>query len=34
MRLDNLYTRHWSIALDMRIMLRTVPAVLIRRGAR
>jgi exopolysaccharide biosynthesis polyprenyl glycosylphosphotransferase len=33
MRLDNLYTRHWSIAFDVRIMLRTVPAVLRRRGA-
>ncbi len=33
MRLDNLYTRHWSIAFDVRIMLRTVPTVLRRRGA-
>jgi exopolysaccharide biosynthesis polyprenyl glycosylphosphotransferase len=34
MRLDNLYTRYWSMAFDIRIMLRTVPAVLRRRGAR
>jgi lipopolysaccharide/colanic/teichoic acid biosynthesis glycosyltransferase len=34
MRLDSLYTRHWSLAFDIRIMLRTVPAVLCRRGAR
>jgi lipopolysaccharide/colanic/teichoic acid biosynthesis glycosyltransferase len=34
MRLDYLYARHWSLALDIRILLRTVPAVLLRRGAR
>jgi lipopolysaccharide/colanic/teichoic acid biosynthesis glycosyltransferase len=34
MRLDYMYARHWSLALDLRIMLRTVPAVLRRRGAR
>jgi exopolysaccharide biosynthesis polyprenyl glycosylphosphotransferase len=34
MRLDYLYARHWSLAIDIRIMLRTVPAVLGRRGAR
>jgi exopolysaccharide biosynthesis polyprenyl glycosylphosphotransferase len=34
MRLDYMYARHWSLALDLRIMLRTVPAVVRRRGAR
>jgi exopolysaccharide biosynthesis polyprenyl glycosylphosphotransferase len=34
MRLDYLYARHWSLSLDIRILLRTVPAVLACRGAR
>lgn len=34
MRLDYMYARHWSLALDLRIMLRTLPAVARRRGAR
>jgi lipopolysaccharide/colanic/teichoic acid biosynthesis glycosyltransferase len=31
--LDMRYVRHWSLALDLRILLATVPAVLRRRGA-
>ena len=32
-RLDFLYLERWSIALDLVILLKTVPAVLLRRGA-
>jgi exopolysaccharide biosynthesis polyprenyl glycosylphosphotransferase len=31
--LDFLYLEHWSLALDLTILLKTVPAVLSRRGA-
>jgi lipopolysaccharide/colanic/teichoic acid biosynthesis glycosyltransferase len=34
MRLDYMYARHWSLGLDIRILARTVPAVLRQRGAR
>lgn len=33
MRLDEVYARHWSLSWDLRILLRTLPAVLRRRGA-
>jgi lipopolysaccharide/colanic/teichoic acid biosynthesis glycosyltransferase len=33
LRLDLDYAEHWSLALDLTILLRTVPAVLICRGA-
>jgi lipopolysaccharide/colanic/teichoic acid biosynthesis glycosyltransferase len=32
-RLDMYYVRNWSIWLDVQILLRTIPAVLSRRGA-
>jgi lipopolysaccharide/colanic/teichoic acid biosynthesis glycosyltransferase len=32
-RLDFLYLERWSILLDLSIILRTIPAVLSRRGA-
>ena len=32
-RLDFLYLEHWSIFLDLSILLKTIPAVLTRRGA-
>ena len=32
-RLDFLYLERWSVALDLVILLKTVPAVLLRRGA-
>jgi lipopolysaccharide/colanic/teichoic acid biosynthesis glycosyltransferase len=32
-RLDFLYLERWSVGLDMAILLKTVPAVLTRRGA-
>jgi exopolysaccharide biosynthesis polyprenyl glycosylphosphotransferase len=32
-RLDFLYLERWSVALDLLILLKTVPAVLMRRGA-
>jgi exopolysaccharide biosynthesis polyprenyl glycosylphosphotransferase len=32
-RLDFLYLERWSVALDLVILLKTVPAVLMRRGA-
>jgi exopolysaccharide biosynthesis polyprenyl glycosylphosphotransferase len=31
--LDFLYLEHWSLALDLTILLKTIPAVLSRRGA-
>jgi exopolysaccharide biosynthesis polyprenyl glycosylphosphotransferase len=31
--LDNRYVREWSLLLDFQILLRTIPAVLARRGA-
>ena len=31
--LDFIYLEHWSLALDLSILLKTVPAVLTRRGA-
>jgi exopolysaccharide biosynthesis polyprenyl glycosylphosphotransferase len=34
MRLDLLYVDTWSLGLDLRILLRTLPAVLLSRGAR
>jgi exopolysaccharide biosynthesis polyprenyl glycosylphosphotransferase len=33
MKLDLLYIDNWSLLLDMRLLLQTVPAVLFRRGA-
>ncbi len=33
MRLDLAYIDDWSLSLDLKIMLRTVPAVLFGRGA-
>ncbi|HEX8966498.1 MAG TPA: sugar transferase, partial [Chloroflexota bacterium] len=33
-RLDLEYIRHWSLALDVKILLATIPAVLSARGAR
>jgi lipopolysaccharide/colanic/teichoic acid biosynthesis glycosyltransferase len=33
-RYDLLYVQNWSIALDLYILWKTVPAVLFRRGAR
>ena len=32
-RLDFIYLERWSLALDLAILLKTVPAVLLRRGA-
>jgi lipopolysaccharide/colanic/teichoic acid biosynthesis glycosyltransferase len=32
-RLDFLYLERWSVSLDLTILLKTVPAVLTRRGA-
>ncbi|HEY9226922.1 MAG TPA: sugar transferase [Gemmatimonadaceae bacterium] len=32
-RLDRYYIEHWSLALDLRILARTLPAVASRRGA-
>ncbi len=32
-RLDFLYLEHWSVFLDLSILLKTIPAVLSRRGA-
>ncbi len=32
-RLDFLYLEHWSVFLDLSILLKTIPAVLTRRGA-
>jgi lipopolysaccharide/colanic/teichoic acid biosynthesis glycosyltransferase len=32
-RLDRYYIEHWSLGLDLRILARTVPAVVSRRGA-
>jgi exopolysaccharide biosynthesis polyprenyl glycosylphosphotransferase len=32
-RLDLFYAEHWSLGLDLRIILRTIPAVLTARGA-
>jgi len=32
-RLDIYYTEHWSLWLDLRIMIMTIPAVLFGRGA-
>jgi lipopolysaccharide/colanic/teichoic acid biosynthesis glycosyltransferase len=32
-RLDLFYIENWSVALDMTLILRTVPAVLLARGA-
>ena len=32
-RLDFLYLERWSVFLDLSIMLKTVPAVLTRKGA-
>jgi exopolysaccharide biosynthesis polyprenyl glycosylphosphotransferase len=34
MRLDYMYARHWSLSWDLRILARSVPAVLRQRGAR
>src|SRR4029077_3045585 len=31
--LDFLYLEHWSLALDLTILLKTIPAVVSRRGA-
>ena len=32
-RLDFIYLEHWSLALDLAILVKTLPAVLTRRGA-
>ncbi len=32
-RLDFFYLESWSVALDLTIMLKTIPAVVLRRGA-
>lgn len=32
-RLDFLYLEHWSVSLDLSILVKTIPAVLARRGA-
>ncbi len=32
-RLDIYYAEHWSIGMDLRVLLLTVPAVLLRKGA-
>jgi len=32
-RLDIYYVEHWSPAMDVRILLQTIPAVLSGRGA-
>jgi lipopolysaccharide/colanic/teichoic acid biosynthesis glycosyltransferase len=32
-RLDFYYLEHWSIWLDITILLKTIPAILVRRGA-
>jgi exopolysaccharide biosynthesis polyprenyl glycosylphosphotransferase len=34
MKLDLTYIDHWSLALDLKILIRTIPAVLSGRGAR
>ncbi|MDH3786789.1 MAG: sugar transferase, partial [Acidobacteriota bacterium] len=34
MKLDLEYIDNWSLALDLRILLRTIPAVVLARGAR
>ena len=31
--LDFIYLEHWSLALDLTILLKTIPAVIMRRGA-
>ncbi|MFH0959067.1 MAG: sugar transferase, partial [Pseudomonadota bacterium] len=33
MKLDMEYIDHWSLALDLKILLKTIPAVLIGSGA-
>jgi exopolysaccharide biosynthesis polyprenyl glycosylphosphotransferase len=32
-KLDNIYVTNWSLWLDMKLLLRTIPAVLTRKGA-
>jgi lipopolysaccharide/colanic/teichoic acid biosynthesis glycosyltransferase len=32
-RLDMYYIRNWNIWLDVQLLLQTIPAVLLRRGA-
>ena len=34
MRMDQQYVDTWSLALDLKLLVATVPAVLRRRGAR
>jgi lipopolysaccharide/colanic/teichoic acid biosynthesis glycosyltransferase len=34
MALDLQYVDHWSLGLDLAILLRTLPALVSRRGAR
>jgi lipopolysaccharide/colanic/teichoic acid biosynthesis glycosyltransferase len=31
--LDFIYLEHWSLALDLTILFKTIPAVITRRGA-
>jgi lipopolysaccharide/colanic/teichoic acid biosynthesis glycosyltransferase len=33
-RLDLEYIDNWSLGLDLKILLRTIPVVLLRRGSR
>ncbi len=33
MHLDLYYIDNWSLSMDVRILLRTVPSVLLQRGA-
>jgi lipopolysaccharide/colanic/teichoic acid biosynthesis glycosyltransferase len=33
-RYDLLYVQNWSVALDLYILWKTIPAVVLRRGAR
>lgn len=32
-QMDEYYIRHWSLVFDLKILVKTVPAVLLRRGA-
>jgi lipopolysaccharide/colanic/teichoic acid biosynthesis glycosyltransferase len=32
-QMDEYYITHWSLTFDLKILVKTVPAVLLRRGA-